>query len=600
MKKLTCIMIGIFIILQSGTTINAQYSIPDLVERIKPSIVTIITYNEHNQPIGQGSGFFIDYQHIVSNSHVFEGVSHAEAILYDQSSVLIKGFVYQNARTDQISVRITGKGANVTPLKFARAIPKQGETVVVIGSPYGLEQSVTEGIISSIRYDNDYGELIQITAPISPGSSGSPVLNLKGELVGIATFQLVAGQNLNFAIPFKSHNNLHRVDLQPFSKIKTQLSNDIIPTDLQFLLAANLSFLDSKYDEALHYYQKSIKANHLNIDAYIGAGKCKWHLKDAKSAEAYFDRALKIEPENAVPYYKVAAFYHSLGTHSKRVQLLVRKANQLRLKSINDYLTASDELLKLGYRRKAYNLIDFALLRSHRKIQIYLYLSSLYGTHNLLMKKIEVLEEILKIFPSTNEQYRALAGKYALMGLKNKMRVYKEIAETYNQLGMRDKVKQTYERAAIDEPETPDGYYVLANMFHKLGRYRDEINCYKNVIALDSGHFNAHYDLAMLYKELGFPNEAVLFLKKAISIDPDNSSAFFELGSIYLEYEHFQEAIHSFKQLIRILPDAGTGYYLLGLAYSYAGKKNLALRQLEILNKIDPQSANDLYKAIFE
>ena len=72
--------------------------------------------------------------------------------------------------------------------------------MVVLGSPLGLEQTVTEGLVSAIRTVRDRGEFLQISAPISPGSSGGPVVNMNGQVIGIATFQ-VRGQNINFAVP---------------------------------------------------------------------------------------------------------------------------------------------------------------------------------------------------------------------------------------------------------------------------------------------------------------------------------------------------------------------------------------------------------------
>jgi S1-C subfamily serine protease len=89
----------------------------------------------------------------------------------------------------------------VDPLPVSPAPPRVGEKVVVIGTPLGLAQTVSDGIVSAIREVPGFGKIIQMTAPISPGSSGSPVLNMKGEVVGVVTFLLVAGQNLNFAIP---------------------------------------------------------------------------------------------------------------------------------------------------------------------------------------------------------------------------------------------------------------------------------------------------------------------------------------------------------------------------------------------------------------
>jgi hypothetical protein len=98
------------------------------------------------------------------------------------------------------------EGKELATLKLATAyVPKQGDSVIVIGSPFGLETTVSDGIISSMR---GQGGLIQITAPISPGSSGSPVFNSKGEVIGIATFLIQGGQNINFAIPIKRVVNL--------------------------------------------------------------------------------------------------------------------------------------------------------------------------------------------------------------------------------------------------------------------------------------------------------------------------------------------------------------------------------------------------------
>lgn len=100
---------------------------------------------------------------------------------------------------DVALLKVTANG--LPSLKLAQGHKaKQGENIVVIGSPLGLETTVSDGIISSIRGKEG---LIQITAPISPGSSGSPVLNLKGEVLGIASFNLQGGQNLNFAVPVK-------------------------------------------------------------------------------------------------------------------------------------------------------------------------------------------------------------------------------------------------------------------------------------------------------------------------------------------------------------------------------------------------------------
>jgi hypothetical protein len=85
-------------------------------------------------------------------------------------------------------------------LTVSREVPEVGERVVVIGSPQLLELTVSEGIVSAIRTETHKGQAIQMTAPISGGSSSGPVINLRGEVVGVSTFYREGGQNLNFAI----------------------------------------------------------------------------------------------------------------------------------------------------------------------------------------------------------------------------------------------------------------------------------------------------------------------------------------------------------------------------------------------------------------
>ena len=87
-------------------------------------------------------------------------------------------------------------------------MPEIGEKVVVIGSPLGLEQTAADGIVSAIRQYRSFQKVIQITAPISPGSSGSPVVNMRGEVIGVAFMLMSAGQNLNFCVPGENIANL--------------------------------------------------------------------------------------------------------------------------------------------------------------------------------------------------------------------------------------------------------------------------------------------------------------------------------------------------------------------------------------------------------
>jgi S1-C subfamily serine protease len=170
------------------------------------AVLTIVGIDRHGSAVSQGSGFILSPDGVGgSNYHVLKGASKAVAeccggrtfeIVSVEGADLIKDLVVFQLR----DIGETAKPKNLDPLALGSSRDISiGEKVLVIGSPQGLENTVSDGIVSAIR---EYKSVryLQITAPISAGSSGGPVLNENGHVVGIATFQFERGQNLNFAV----------------------------------------------------------------------------------------------------------------------------------------------------------------------------------------------------------------------------------------------------------------------------------------------------------------------------------------------------------------------------------------------------------------
>src|SRR5438876_8478940 len=189
---------------------HSQDQLPDLVRRIKPSAVAIETFDARGEKLSRGSGFFIDKDRVVTNRHVIEGAYRAEVHLNSGNSFQVKSVIAIDAEGDIAILKVEAPPNLVRPLSLDRASPQEGESVVVIGNPFGLEGSVTNGIVSAVRDIPGFGRIIQITAPISPGSSGSPVVNMQGQVIGVATLQITGGQSVNFAIPSERIAQLDR------------------------------------------------------------------------------------------------------------------------------------------------------------------------------------------------------------------------------------------------------------------------------------------------------------------------------------------------------------------------------------------------------
>lgn len=165
-----------------------------------PSVVLLVMEDANGQPIALGSGFFVRENVIASNFHVVEGASRGYAkLIGEKTKYDITGLVGVDTMHDLVLLNVTDAMSPSLPLADSRQAAV-GDEVFAVGNPQGLEGTFSQGIVSSIR-SVESETLLQITAPISPGSSGGPVLNSEGKVIGIAVATFNGGQNLNFAIP---------------------------------------------------------------------------------------------------------------------------------------------------------------------------------------------------------------------------------------------------------------------------------------------------------------------------------------------------------------------------------------------------------------
>jgi serine protease Do len=185
-----------------------EQSVRDLVNQLGEAVVQVRT------PGGLGSGFFInDDGFLMTNFHVIEGETEISVVVYhlnggqlEPKSYLQVRIVAINKFQDLALLKITDRNApkfKHVPLGSADALAV-GERVFAIGSPLGLERTVTEGILSTKTREMQ-GELyLQTTAQINPGNSGGPLFNLAGEVVGITNMKITFGEGLGFAIPIEA------------------------------------------------------------------------------------------------------------------------------------------------------------------------------------------------------------------------------------------------------------------------------------------------------------------------------------------------------------------------------------------------------------
>lgn len=192
---------GLLLTLLSFTGTEAQELPPEgsVPRQALPSVVTIESYGTDGNPMGLGSGFLLRDGRIVTNNHVVASAEWVE--ITDQEEQLLGTVPYAeviSTRSDLAilpAVETESKG-----LVLSEDGPEVGESVWAIGSPQGLHGSVSSGVVSAVR-SVDGQEFIQISAPISSGSSGGPILDADGQVIGVVVHYVTDGQNLNFGVP---------------------------------------------------------------------------------------------------------------------------------------------------------------------------------------------------------------------------------------------------------------------------------------------------------------------------------------------------------------------------------------------------------------
>lgn len=192
------LIVALLALLMNNTAI-AQVTTRDIYEKNKGAVVLLLAYDSHNMPASLGTGFYFEKNKIASNFHVVEGASRIVFRVIgskEMHEVRRISSVSKSLDLAILEVEQQQEPVTIAPLEKIGV----GDKVVAIGNPRGLEGSVSEGIISAFRGSDDV-KILQITAPISPGSSGGPLFSEDGRVIGVTTAILKDSQNLNFAVP---------------------------------------------------------------------------------------------------------------------------------------------------------------------------------------------------------------------------------------------------------------------------------------------------------------------------------------------------------------------------------------------------------------
>ncbi|HYE66210.1 MAG TPA: tetratricopeptide repeat protein [Pyrinomonadaceae bacterium] len=454
-------------ILIAASAARAQDYLPELVRRIKPSVVAIVTYDSKGEKLTHGSGFFIAPDRVVTNRHVLEGAYSAEVHLVSGNIYRVKGVLAVDGEGDIAVLQADVPANMVSPLPVVRTSPQEGESIVVIGNPLGLEGSVSNGIVSAVRDITNFGRIIQITAPISPGSSGSPVVNMRGQVIGVATLQLTEGQSLNFAVPSERVAQLQPGTLRTLAELVVATRTSQRAAAERFYMQG-LGFLSrDDCDKALPYFMKAVDADADYADAWAQAGFCNEKLGRHAEALKASNQAIRLRPNSPESHFNLGLAYFYLGQYKE-----------------------SSEAYRQVIRLDPYNA------------DAHYVLGLTYGKLGRAEDEVQYYKKAINLKPDYAGAYEALASAYMRLGR------HAEAVGAFKQL-------------TLLKPGDANTFNSLGEAYVKMNKNDEGIEAFNQAIRLKPDFGKAYYNLGRAYLARGDRDNALVQYNILRTLNPD-------------------------------------------------------------------------------
>lgn len=430
MRRIIFFYLCSIILLLFHSPATAKDELPEIIKKIEPSIIMVLTYDREGKLLGQGSGFFINENgEVITSRHVLEGAVRAEIKAMDDKIYPVTKIVAEDQDGDIIKLEVIVPKDQLPFLEISPVLPRVGEQIVVIGSPLGLEQTVSDGIVSAVREIPIFGKIIQISAPISPGSSGSPVVNLKGEVIGVATFQMVEGQNLNFAIPSSRVLELSSESPQNISEWGATQAKQTLPPAKQYYSNGVSLMLTKNYAKAISDFKLAIKEEPTFAEAFFNIGYCYDELGQLQEAVAAFNKAIQLKPDFVEAHYNLGIVYDELKQYQDSIDEYQRAA-ELKPDFFEAFFNLGVTLGKEQRHQDAVDAFKQAIKISPDDSESHLNLGIAYGHLNLYLEALAALKQAIRINPEDPQAHYSIGIVYLSLEDRNSaLQEYKILKE---------------------------------------------------------------------------------------------------------------------------------------------------------------------------
>ncbi|MBV8100974.1 MAG: trypsin-like peptidase domain-containing protein, partial [Verrucomicrobia bacterium] len=366
-----------------------------IVAKAKAAVVELIACDANWSPIKTGTGFFVTASgELLTNFHVIDGATHISATTETGAIFVFEKVIVASFHADIALLKF--QATDVDFLKVGTSTNAvEGETVLVVGNPEGLQDTVSNGIISSFRENRS---IIQITAPISPGSSGSPVLDETGQVIGMASGGNREGQNLNFAISAEAIEAAIREE----SDIPPEVMADTLPKGTAEITSSPRVTPSPTPDDELasKYFSKAFNEGNAN---------------NYRDAIADYTEAIRLKPDFAAAYINRGWCYLQLNLYDK---VIADSTEAIKLQPDNSsaFLNRGCAYCGLQNYRSAVSDFTEAIRLSPEDAEEYYDRGGAYGHLKLYEKAIADFSRAIQLKPDWGLVYHNRSIAYRLMG----------------------------------------------------------------------------------------------------------------------------------------------------------------------------------------
>lgn len=481
---------------------SCQRSLQDIIEDTKQATVTVYTFDEYGSPFGSGSAFFIDKNGTaITNFHVLDGATKATVKTFDGKEFEVDSVLVSNRKKDIVKFSLRTDGdQNFKYLTFADEAPQQGDKVYNISSPLGLEQTFSDGVISATRSDS-HGEVIQITAPISPGSSGSAIINEKGEVVAVATYLMKGGQNLNFGVRL-SEETLNLITENDFAKRNSKFNSKgnfiIINSVSSNTPNLCLNAIEFKKDATVVYFSfTNLDMTMPEMPLYIPTGKGEKGLclKDVTNDKVYQVTSSNVSAEKK---------------DAERIVLATTKQFKVYFPAIKNAENVSEIDIIDGMRGWKFEGIDLDECRNS-------------------------LHYDMESFQKNYAYSRMHEGD-----LSSSLEIFNQILE--------------------DNPEDEDALNAIGIISYAQGNMKDALDYFSEAVESHPTSDTGYNNRAYLYLSQEQIDKAMADLKKSVSINPSGDN-YLKRAGLYMALENWKDANNDLTKALeteKYKDDAGT------------------------------------------